>query len=100
MFCFDFHVLCLEFKHDFAIVCLDFFVPWKSLCLCNFCVCGNFNNCLKHRYISKPIIFNISSIYHFKTCEIKHWLHMLLVIIVNSLENDYVNQITDLLIDK
>ncbi len=44
MFCFDFHVLCLEFKHDFAIVCFDFFVPWKSLCLCNFCVHGNFNN--------------------------------------------------------
>jgi len=52
---------------------------------------------LKHHYISKPIIFNISSIYHFKTCKIKH---LLLVIIVNLLENDYVNQIIDLLINK
>jgi len=52
---------------------------------------------LKHHYINKPIILNISSIYHFKICEIKHRLHTLLVIIVNLLENDYVNQIIDCL---
>lgn len=42
----------------------------------------------------------MSSIYHVKTCRIKHWLHMLLITIVNLLENDHVNQITDLLINK
>jgi hypothetical protein len=47
MFCFDFHVLRLEFKHDFATIFFDFFVPWKSLCLCNFRVWGNFNNIFK-----------------------------------------------------
>jgi hypothetical protein len=54
----------------------------------------------KHHYISKPIILNVSSIYHFKTCKTKHLLHKLLVLIVNLLENDYVNQIIDLLINK
>ncbi len=100
LFCFDFHVLYLRSKHDFAIICFDFFNLGNPFAFVIFVFVAISIIYLRHHYISKLIIFNISSIHHFKTCKIKHWLHMLLVIIVNLFENDYVNQITDLLINK
>ncbi len=38
------HISCscflfwFKFKLIFAIVCIDSYLPWKSLCLCSFCV--------------------------------------------------------------